>query len=284
MRRPAVSILVPVYNEAPRLPALLRALGRLRLAAEIVAVDDGSTDGSLDLLRRWRRRGVHGRFAKVLVHGRNRGKGAAILTALRAARGRAVVLLDADLECTPGDIPRLLAALARHPNAAIFGTRFPRKVGVFESSKTPGVSSPSGTRFPHKPVPAEHGDSTSVEYPGTAPAGPMTRLANAILTGTTNLLFGASLTDMACGYKAMAASSLRSLGLRATRFELEAELTAGLLRRHVPIVEVPVRYTPRSYRQGKKIHPLDGLRILWTLVRLRLRPRPRVRTAAGRAL
>jgi len=103
----------------------------------------------------------------------------------------------------------------------------------------------------------------------------MTRAANAILTRTTNLLFGAALTDMACGYKAMAASRLRELGLRATRFELEAELTAGLIRRGIPIIEVPVRYRPRSYRQGKKIHPLDGLRILWTLVRLRLRPRPR---------
>jgi len=226
-RRPSVSILVPVYDEAPRLPALFRALGRLRVAAEVIAVDDGSTDGSLELLRKRARRS---RLFRVLAHPRNRGKGAAIRTALRASRGRTVVLMDADLECDPRDIPKLLAVLARHPGHAVFGTRFPR------------------TSWP------------------TA-----TRLANHLLTGCTNLLFGAPLTDMACGFKALPAARLKALHLEATRFELEAELTAGLLGQGVPIVEVPVRYRPRSYGQGKKIHPLDGLRILWRLLLLRLR-------------
>jgi glycosyltransferase involved in cell wall biosynthesis len=245
LRRPSISILIPVFNEAPRLPALFRALARLRLPAEVIAVDDGSTDGSRTLLRRWAARV---RRVRVLAHPRNRGKGAAIRTALRAARGRTVVLLDADLECDPGDIPKLLAALARHPGAAIFGTRFPHGYGV----------------------------SASAETPRPTPVGRGTRLANRLLTGTANLLYGAPLTDMACGYKALPAARLRALRLEATRFELEAELTAGLLQHGVPIIEVPIRYRPRSYREGKKIHPLDGLRILWRLLQLRVRrPTPR---------
>jgi len=238
-RHPPVSILIPVFNEAPRLPALFRTLGRLRLPAEVIAVDDGSTDESGPLLRRW-----------ALAHPRNRGKGAAVRTALRAARGRTVVLLDADLECDPGDIPKLLAVLSRHPGAAVFGTRFPRGFGV----------------------------SASAETPRPTPVGPGTRLANRLLTGTVNLLYGTALTDMACGYKALPTARLRALRLAATRFELEAELTAGLLHQGVRIIEVPIRYRPRSYREGKKIHPFDGLRILWRLLLLRIRhPIPRVR-------
>lgn len=231
MTRPAVTIVLPVYNEARALPGLLRALARLRLNADIVAVDDGSTDGSGALLAAWAR----GRpRVRVLRHPRNRGKGAAVRTGLAAARGRVVVTQDADLETDPRDIPRLLRALAAAPGGAVSGTRFP-----------------AGRR-------------------SRAPR--LTRLANALLTGAANALFGARLTDLACAYKAAPAALLRSLALTADRFDLEAELTAALLRRGVTIVEVPVRYRPRTYGEGKKIHPLDGLRILRTLLRVRLAP------------
>ncbi|MEK7476940.1 MAG: glycosyltransferase family 2 protein [Candidatus Coatesbacteria bacterium] len=255
-QRPAVSILIPVFNEAPRLPALFRALGRLRLPAEVVAVDDGSADGSGALLRRWAARD---RRHRVLAHPRNRGKGAAIRTALRSARGRTVVLLDADLECDPGDIPKLLAVLARHPNAAVFGTRFPHGFGVPLSARVATTRGGSPKRESPQPPPV------------SSPAG--TRLANRLLTGTVNMLYGTRLTDMACGYKALPAARLRALRLTATRFELEAELTAGLLHQGIHIIEAPIRYRPRSYLEGKKIHPLDGLRILWRLLLLRIRIR-----------
>lgn len=235
MRRPAVSILVPVYNEAPALRRMLAALRALRLDAEVVAVDDGSTDGSGRMLRRIARRW---RALRVLVHPENRGKGAAVATAVAAARGRIAVLQDADLETDPRDVPRLLSALARAGRgggrpAAAFGTRFPRHV-----------------------------------RPARVPR--LTWLVNRLLTGAVNLLFGARLTDMACAYKALPLARLRGLRLTARRFELEAELTAALLRRGDRIVEVPVRYRPRTYAEGKKIHPFDGLRILAALLRARL--------------
>lgn len=234
MTRPAVSLLVPVYNEAPALPRMLAALRALRLDAEVIAVDDGSTDGSgrilADTARRWP-------ALRVRTHRRNRGKGAAVVTALAAARGRIAVLQDADLETDPRDIPRLIRALGsggggRAPVAA-FGTRFPAHA-----------------------------------RPRRVPR--LTWIVNRLLTGSVNLLFGAALTDMACAYKALPVAAMRRLRLRSRRFELEAELTAALLRRGSRIVEVPIRYRPRTYAEGKKIHPLDGLRILAALLRARL--------------
>lgn len=235
MRRPAVSVLIPVYNEAPALPRLLAALRALRLDAEFIAVDDGSTDGSHRMLAT----AAHGWPAlRVLAHRVNRGKGAAVATALAAARGRLAVLQDADLETDPRDLPRLVAALVR------------------AERRDPGPVAAFGTRFPRHTRPAR------VPRP--------TWVVNRLLTGAANALFGGALTDMACAYKALPVAMLRALRLRARRFEIEAELTAALLRRGCRIVEVPIRYHPRTYAQGKKIHPLDGLRILAALLRARL--------------
>lgn len=223
----AVTVIVPVYNERRTLGRVLDALRRVQPHAEIIAVDDGSTDGSAALLRAFGRRGV-----TVLTHPENRGKGAAVRTGLARARGRWVVVQDADLETDPRDLPRLLRPLVRGGRLAVFGTRFP-----------PGRRQRSGR---------------------------LTRVVNRVITGTVNLLFGASLSDVACAYKAAPTALLRSLALRARRFEFEAELAARLLLRRVPIREIPVRYAPRTYAEGKKIHPVDGLRILATLVKIRL--------------
>lgn len=239
--RPLVSIIVPVYNEAPVLRRVLRALDRLRLSKEVIAVDDGSTDGSGEILRSWPR----GSF-RLLRHPANRGKGSAVRTGLRAARGRFTTVQDADLETDPRDIIRLVRPLLRRPGSAAFGTRF----------RQPGSRRPGFRRF--------------------SPSG-ITGLANRFLTSATNILFGSRLTDMTCAYKAASTRLLRSLKLTAPRFEIEAELTGRLLNRGVAITEVPVTYRPRTYRQGKKIHPGDGIRILLTLLRVRAESRPSLR-------
>jgi hypothetical protein len=165
------------------------------------------------------------------------GKGAAVRTGLAAARGRFTVIQDADLETDPGDIPAIMRPLTRVPRVAVFGTRFPANSARIPRSR-------------------------------------LTWLANKLLTGTTNFLFGAALTDVACAYKAAPTRLLKSLNLRSNRFEMEAEIAARLLARGVQIVEVPVRYRPRTYAEGKKIHPVDGLRILMTLLRLKMSLRP----------
>jgi len=227
-KRPHATILMAVYNEASVLPQVLAGLSQLRPRIPVIAVDDGSTDGSRDILAR-----SAGTHLRVLFHNHNRGKGAAIRTALARARTPFVLIHDADMETKPGDIPRLLRAGAGHPGFAVFGTRFPHGRGR--------------GRIPF-----------------------LTRTANRLLTGATNLLYGSRLTDMACGFKLVPVEAVRRPALGALRFEIDAEITARLLRRGVPIVEIPVEYRPRSYRQGKKIHPIDGLRILATLLKLRL--------------
>ena len=227
-RRPRVTILMAVLNEAPALPAVLRALRRLRPACPVVAVDDGSTDGSGRLLRE-----AAGRNLMVLRHPRNLGKGAAIRTALVHVRTPYALIHDADLETDPADIPRLLQAGARNPGGAVFGNRFP----------------PGGGRYA---VP------------------PLTRLANALLTGMTNALFGTRLHDMACAWKLFPAGALRHPPLRARGFDIDAEITGRLLGSGIPVVEVPVRDRPRTYGEGKKIHPVDGIKILLRLAATRL--------------
>jgi len=224
--RPALTVLIPVYNEALTIRRVMRAIACIPVRTETVMVDDGSTDGSVEAAL-----AGGSRPARLLRHRANRGKGAAIRTGLRTARGAYTVTQDADLETNPGDIPRLLAELARNPGAAVFGTRFP----------------------------------------GGRMKGPLlTCVANRLLTGAVNLIYGSHLTDVACAYKAMGTGLFKSLKLESNRFELEAEIAARLLSRGVRIVEVPVRYRPRGYAEGKKIHPLDGLRILLVLIRIRL--------------
>ena len=253
MRRPLVSILVPVYNEARTLSRVIHSLQRLRLHKEILVIDDGSTDGSGQLLSQLTAPAV-----RVLRHARNRGKGAAVRTGLAAARGRFTLIQDADLETDPIDIPRLLRPLVRPSPPP----------GAAKTPAMPGERAVFGTRFPSSDVSRYRTRGQTRHAPPR-----LTLLINQLLTRTTNALFGSRLTDMACAYKAMNTHLLRSLRLKAQRFELEAEITARLLLRGIPIVEVPVRYRPRTYRQGKKIHPLDGLRILLTLVKLRLNAR-----------
>src|SRR6185436_18647864 len=174
-----LSVLVPVYNERRTIGRVLTALRRVAPRAEIIAIDDGSTDGSDRVLAAWGRRGI-----RVVTHPENRGKGSAIRTGLARARRALVVIQDADLETDPRDLPSLLAPLARGARVAVFGTRFP-----------------PGRRRRR--------------------AGRLTRAVNRLITGTVNGLFGASLSDVACAYKAAPASLLRSLDLRARRFELE---------------------------------------------------------------
>lgn len=229
-RVPRATILMAVYNEASVLPRVLRALSRLHSRLPVIAVDDGSTDGSRGILMRKSSPGF-----SVICHSHNRGKGSAIRTALSAARTPFAVIHDADMETDTADIPRLLREASRHPGHAVFGTRFP-----------------AGRRRGRVPL--------------------LTRTANRLLTCATNILFGSRLTDMACAFKLVPTAALLRPPLSARRFEIDAEITARLLHRGVPITEIPVSYRPRSYSQGKKIHPFDGLRILGTLLKMRLFP------------
>jgi dolichol-phosphate hexosyltransferase len=168
---------------------------------------------------------------RVIYHERNRGKGAAIRTALDEARGLYTTIMDADLEYEPTDIPTLLAPLRAGDAQAVFGTR--------------GFQSHSAFSFWYV-------------------------VGNRAVTFAANLLFNSWVSDMMTGQKAMSTELFRSLDLRASGFAIEAEITARLLRKGVRIYEVPITYTARSREEGKKLTARDGSRVLRTLIRCRV--------------
>jgi dolichol-phosphate hexosyltransferase len=227
---PELTVIVPVYNERERIEeALVQILSAdLGVASrEIVIVDDGSTDGTSSILDQL----DLPPDARCLRHGSNRGKGAAIRTGLRHARGRWSAIMDADLEYEPSDIARLIAPLREGRAEAVFGSR------AFESHS-----------------------AFSFWYV----------IGNKAVTLAANVLFNSWVSDIMTCHKVMPTEDFRTLSLREPGFAIEPEITGRLLRRGVRIYEVPISYAARSREEGKKLTALDGLRVLRTLLRCRL--------------
>ena len=224
-----LSIIVPVYNERYTIIDVLTRVLAVDLEKQIVVVDDGSTDGTAELLEDWVRRQPD--WVAVRRHVTNQGKGAAVRTGLREATGDYVIIQDGDLEYDPSDYSKLLAPLVEGDTRVVYGSRFlgnnPR---MFFSQ----------------------------------------RVGNVVLTMLTNLLYGASLTDMETCYKLFAREVVSGMTLTGNRFNVEPELTAKVLRKGLEIVEVPVSYVGRPYAEGKKINWRDFVSAVWTLLRLRV--------------
>jgi len=175
--------------------------------------------------------GEGGGGIKVIYHDANMGKGAAIKTALTYASGDFSIIQDADSEYDPGDYPLLLEAARDQKVDVVFGSRFAMTWRV--------------TSFWHF-------------------------LVNGFLTLLTNILFGSRLTDMETCYKMIRTDIFKELAIESQRFEIEAEITAKLLKAGHQIVEVPISYKGRSYHEGKKITWKDGVATLITLFRYRV--------------
>jgi glycosyltransferase involved in cell wall biosynthesis len=221
---PLLSILIPVYNEESTIAELLRRVRQVDVPKEVIVVDDGSSDGTARVLDA-------ASDVTVVRHPRNRGKGAAVLTALAHATGEVCITQDADLEYDPRDIPALYDRYVRGGVDAVFGSRNLR---------------------------GHHRHSSPFFYWGG-------RLVSLL----TSLLYGTWITDEPTGYKLVRTDLLRSLGLRSSGFDLCPEMTARILRRGGKIVELPIRYEPRGWAEGKKITARDGLVAIWVLVRER---------------
>jgi glycosyltransferase involved in cell wall biosynthesis len=228
-----LTILMPVYNEARTIREILRqvdAADAAGLDTDLIVVDDGSTDGTREILQTLD--GLKTPF-QVLFHGRNMGKGAALRTALRHATGDIILIQDADLEYDPKEYPELLAPILAGRADVVYGSRLRGGKPVRDFSLL--------YLWGHK-----------------------------FVTSVANLLYGAALTDMTSCYKVFRADVLRQIQIRADRFEFEAEVTAKVLRRRHRIVELPISYYGRDRAEGKKLSWRDGIGTVWALVKYRV--------------
>jgi glycosyltransferase involved in cell wall biosynthesis len=228
-----LSIVVPVYNEVRTVRAVIERLIAIDLpvAREIIVVNDGSTDGSREVLDSVGIRDS-GSGIRVIHVEQNAGKGAAIRRGFTEATGTIVAIQDADLELDPQQLSTLVAPILSGKAAVVYGSRF---------------------------------------LAGRPPAPWITIAANRALTTATNVLFGSSITDMETCYKVMRTEVARSLQLDANRFDIEPQITARVLRRGHRIHELPVKFEPRSRAQGKKIGWRDGFRAVEVLFKERFR-------------
>jgi glycosyltransferase involved in cell wall biosynthesis len=225
-----LSVIVPVFNERGTVAEILRRMRSvsLPLELEIIVVDDGSTDGSDQVLA-----ALKDSTVRVIRHSTNKGKGAAVRSGLRAARGDLLLIQDADLEYDPDEWTKLLEPLLKGKADVVYGSRF------------------TGER---KNMMLMHW------------------IGNRFLCLVTNVLYATTLSDMETCYKLFRRTVLSGITLRANRFDFEPEITAKVLRSGYRIYEVPISYAGREFSEGKKITWRDGLAALWTLVYCRFGP------------
>lgn len=222
-----LSVIIPVYNEVKNIEEILQRVQAAKLANEIVVVDDGSLDGTRDILKK-----LDGRKkVRVILHEKNRGKGAAVVTGMNAAKGNIIIIQDADLEYDPRDYPVLLQPIEEGLADVVYGSRF---LGAA-----------------HRVAMFWH------------------QVANKLLTFLTNILYDSILTDMETGYKVFRREVIENMSIRSKRFNFEPEFTAKILKRKYRIFEVPITFNPRDYSDGKKIKLKDAFEAVWALLRFR---------------
>jgi glycosyltransferase involved in cell wall biosynthesis len=226
-----VAFLIAAYNEESTVGEVLDRIVALPLESEIIAVDDGSIDGTAEVVEAWSREHDADLVLLRLPH---RGKGAAIRAAIPHVRADISVIQDADMEYDPADVPALIEPIERGAADVVFGSRL------------------SGGR-PQRAYLFWH------------------LVGNRGLSLLTNVIYNTTLSDMETGYKAFRTDVLRSLHLTRDDFAIEAELTGEVCRRRLRVYQLPIAYYGRTYAEGKKITWRDGFKAGWVLLRVRLR-------------
>ncbi len=222
-----LSILIPVYNEEETLNALIKRVEEVDIGdldKEIIIVNDCSKDKSGEILKAYEKK------HKVYTHEVNKGKGAAIRTALAHATGDFVIIQDADLEYDPGEYVNLLKPILDGKADVVYGSRFLGK---------------NASRYQ------------------------LYAFGNKFLSFMTSLLYFKRITDMETCYKMFKRTVLDSFTITRNRFDIEPEVTAKVLKKGYRLLEIPIHYEGRTKEQGKKIKPKDGLIALWVLVKHR---------------
>lgn len=226
-----LSIIVPVYNEAMTIREIVQRVAQEQIAEEIIIVDDGSTDGTREILNELKCSWIEPPKLEIILKDKNEGKGSAVGYGIQEAKGDVMLIQDADLEYDPREIRDLLKPILEKKADVVYGSRF---LGAPRRS----------TMFWHM-------------------------VANHLLTFITNLLYDAILTDMETGYKAFTRKAIEGIQIKSKRFNFEPEITAKLLKKRVRLFEVPISFNPRDYDEGKKIGLRDAFDALWALVKYR---------------
>jgi glycosyltransferase involved in cell wall biosynthesis len=236
-----LSVVIPVYNERDSLLQLLDRVKAVPIRKEIVLVDDGSTDGTRDLLKDLESQQQAAgstdplNTIQIYFHEKNAGKGAALRTGFTKATGDIVLIQDADLEYDPAEYPRLIQPIIEGKADVVYGSRF---LGDYS----------------HRVLYYWH------------------YLGNQFLTMLSNCFTNLNLTDMETCYKVFRREIIREIApkLQQNRFGFEPEITARVARKHYRIYELSISYSGRTYDQGKKIGWKDGISALWCIVRYSL--------------
>ncbi len=233
-----LSVVIPAYNEERFIGSLLKRVLETPtetkgFTKEVVVVDDGSKDGTGAAIQK---------FPQVrYMRQENKGKGAAVQYGISVSTGDYVLVQDADLEYDPADYLPMLEALPAETQAVVYGSR------------TKGQM-----RNGFSWTPGKHPNQSMGAW-----------VANIVLSLWTFILYRVWVTDPLTAYKLYPISFLKENPATTTGFETDHELTAKIVKRKIPILEVPIAYTPRSVREGKKIKASDGLIAMWTLLKFR---------------
>lgn len=224
-----LSIIIPVYNEEKTIAKVIgrTAKARIGIPKEIIVVDDFSQDRTGEILKKIKS-GI-----KVLRHGKNMGKGAAIRTGMEHASGNIILIQDADLEYDPQEYPKLLKPI------------IDKKADIVYGSRIDSIRSNLDKMY-------------KLHYIG-----------NLFLTFLTNVLYNVKITDMETGYKVFRKDALNNINLKSKRFDFEPEITAKFLKNGHKIKEVPISFAGREFKEGKKITWIDGIKAAYYLVKYR---------------
>lgn len=227
-----ITIIIPCFNESKYIEQVISEVNSQEINdKQIIVVDDGSTDGTVDKLKKLKE---DGKVNNLVFHENNKGKGAAIRSAIKHVEGDIIIIQDADLEYSPKDYLRLIKPITEGKADVVYGSRF---LGG-------------------------GGDAHRVLYFWN-------RVANAILTTFTNILVDMNLTDMETGYKVFKKKVFEDIQIEEDRFGFEPEITVKLGKKKLRFFEVGISYNGRTYQEGKKIGLKDGFRAIYCLVKYR---------------
>jgi dolichol-phosphate mannosyltransferase len=226
-----LTFIIPVYNEIKTIEKLIKKILKLNIKKQIIVIDDGSNDGTEQILRKYKNL-----LDKLIIHKKNLGKGAAIKSGQKYVKGKYVAIQDADLEYDPNDLKKIINEMDKNNLKVMYGSRVLNK-NTFQNTQN----------FTH-----------------------ILRIwGNIFLTIISNFFNSQKLTDAHTCYKVFNSRIFKKIKLKEKGFSFCPEITTKISLMNINIKEFPISYNGRTYNQGKKITAFDGLDALYVLLKYR---------------